>query len=317
MKKLILLVLIAATTMATASAFFYNGTQYINCADCQSEAEFAALAESYASPGLTVVVVNSQAAMETGDLYANIRSYRLSFRVIINPPGGISPRLRLTQSQLRQPERQAAPIFIQIPTSASAMADFGEYLDTVTSHFYPQFSGVVDLNIGLSNWPYTANVHTVRAQEFISQYSDRINGALSTASFNPFFFTQKALAVRIKTTNKFLVTLVNTAEDGEQPVWKHLLTRYIPKDFMVVEPSYATTTIDTDQLEGEMCESFKFDELDKAGLFCLPAAGTPFARRFYPPGYGSGDPRPCLPVEPDCSLGETHFYLGVEGEGDL
>lgn len=310
--KLFIFFLTTVGLMAqSASAFLYRGTQYVNCNNCQSESQFHAAAENNIGLGIRVVVVNSERAIQTNQLSPNIRTFRRSFTEPGDDlrGGGIQPR-RL-QSPLRStlPELQLSMEMNLVTTSADDMLAFGAFVDGAAGHAMPQYSGAVELSLPQTEWEYTPRLTEVRDEAFVAQYSTLINDTLSAMTINPFWFTQKALTVRVITGNSCIVTLVNTGSNA-QPSWQHVLTRYIPLQNMLVEPSYVTESgVQLSELEGKTCEPFSYSPYAKAGLLCLSTDGSPYAKRMIPVG-SDHDQSPCLPVEPQCN-DDGNFFIGV------
>lgn len=234
----------------TCSAFFLNGTDYINCDTCYFEYQFRDAAKSFSatnSHSSKVVVVNLTQASAFNQPIGSLWTYKVDKNAsneensiqfqspsqenigpatnIISPLLSAPSRIK-TAGELSTSTQDLNLISVtRIPNSTSDVDLFGAYLNEIQHYVYPQLIGYISLDLPETRWEFSGDIRVTRDAEFLDKYKALINQAINQTDYNPFYFMYKPLTVKVTTGNRYVVTLQNTEQLGT-PEWTHLLTRH-------------------------------------------------------------------------------------------
>ena len=219
-----LMLMIAVFGACSGSAFVTkDNVRYASCYDCVSDADYIELAQQhhyyFGSPNL-MIVVDANPSSIIGDVTAgSIRQIRKTVQRRMDFSNPNEPMF------IEEVSFSLEPVDLAFQT---AYSNYISQLSSMSTNDYTMFTrNVIEVTLDTS----TTNITWLNSSNFASTYQGAINQAVGNASFDPFFFVDKSLIVRVNTNDGYAVTLIQKPDNSYQ--WDVLYTTQLGSDNLV------------------------------------------------------------------------------------
>lgn len=216
MNKLAFLILCLAS-LYSASGYSYvtrDGVRYAACNNCTTDNDFRQFAqmhyEEFNGPPV-MIAVNT---LNFLDLYEDISAGEIrQIRRNVN--------VQVDRSNPYEPVHTVTVTYDIEPVNSANMQKYNAYIDELESqvgiHNTRLSRNIGNVNLGVNN-----NFIWLNNTDFATQYQSNLNQMAQQASYNPFYYLDKPLLVRVSTADNYVVTLARKIRTNDE--WHVLYT---------------------------------------------------------------------------------------------